>query len=372
MNIEFDVKTSDYSRVRDQLVTNHEFLQRWYLDMQRKLNDKYKLVKAERAQWEIERTEIAGMAGNLDSEVVALNVGGTAHLMTERDVLRLCPESTLAKMFSGMHELKKIDDEVFLDRDGATFQHLVNYLRNDREVLPEFADRNDEIHFYKELDFWKVPLKHTQKRPQNFQTHRGSAAAEIQQSVNLSHNATHNVNAMHNITTTSVQRKTVAVNHTQGLSLGAPSKIPASLLVEDFGEQSADGNGEDSQGVALKAAKDKWNELGPLRLEDIVQNSQEPIDQSMKFGQSAYNKYIIGQLGSNSKVTGVGKEINHIIYEGQFIDDVYNGYGRFIYSNGNYYIGQWLDGKRSGYGKLVDKTGRVYEGQWQYSKYMGS
>lgn len=177
---------------------------------------------------------------------------------------------------------------------------------------------------------------------------------------------------MHNITTTSVQRKTVAVNHSQGLSLGAPSKVPASLLVEDFGEQSADGNGEDSQGVALKAAKDKWNELGPLRLEDIVQNSQEPIDQSMKFGQSSYNKYIIGQLGANGKVTGVGKEINHIIYEGQFIDDVYNGYGRFIYSNGNYYIGQWLDGKRSGYGKLVDKTGRVYEGQWQYSKYMGS
>jgi len=66
--------------------------------------------------------------------------------------------------------------------------------------------------------------------------------------MNLSHNAntTHNVNAMHNITTTSVQRKTVAVNHSQGLSLGAPSKVPASLLVEDFGEQSADGNGEDS------------------------------------------------------------------------------------------------------------------------------
>jgi hypothetical protein len=32
---------------------------------------------------------------------------------------------------------------------------------------------------------------------------------------------------------------------------------------------------EDSHGVALKAAKDKWNELGPLRLEDIVKNSQE-------------------------------------------------------------------------------------------------
>ena len=73
----------------------------------------------------------------------------------------------------------------------------------------------------------------------------------------------------------------------------------------------------------------------------------------------------------NGKVTGVGKEINHIIYEGQFKDDIYNGFGRFIYSNGNYYIGNWLDGKRSGYGKLVDKSGRVYEGQWQYSKFMG-
>jgi hypothetical protein len=34
---------------------------------------------------------------------------------------------------------------------------LVNYLRNNREVFPEFMDRNDEIHFFKELDFWKVP-----------------------------------------------------------------------------------------------------------------------------------------------------------------------------------------------------------------------
>ena len=124
-----------------------------------------------------------------------------------------------------------------------------------------------------------------------------------------------------------------------------------------------DGRSEDSHGVALKAAKDKWNELGPLRLEDIMRNSKEPIDQSRQFGQSHFNKYILGQLGVNGKVTGVGKEINHIIYEGQFNDDVYSGFGRFIYSNGNYYIGNWLDGKRSGYGKLVEiKTGRVYEG----------
>lgn len=45
-----------------------------------------------------------------------------------------------------------------------------------------------------------------------------------------------------------------------------------------------DARSDDSHGVALKAAKDKWNELGPLRLEDIMRNSKEPIDQSRTFG----------------------------------------------------------------------------------------
>jgi hypothetical protein len=57
----------------------------------------------------------------LDSEVVSLNVGGTHHMMTERDVLTHVHGSKLEKMFSGLHHLKKIESEVFLDRDGRTF-----------------------------------------------------------------------------------------------------------------------------------------------------------------------------------------------------------------------------------------------------------
>lgn len=92
----------------------------------------------------------------IDSEVVSLNVGGNVHIQTEKDVLRSVPESLLAKMFSDMHELKKIDDEVFLDRDGKTFETLVNYLRNDRKVFPEFEEKNRENHFFKELHFWGI------------------------------------------------------------------------------------------------------------------------------------------------------------------------------------------------------------------------
>jgi hypothetical protein len=62
----------------------------------------------------------------------------------------------LAKLFSDMHELKKIDEEVFLDRDGQTFETLVNYLRNDRKVFPEFTDKNSENMFYKEINYWGI------------------------------------------------------------------------------------------------------------------------------------------------------------------------------------------------------------------------
>ena len=56
----------------------------------------------------------------------------------------------------------------------------------------------------------------------------------------------------------------------------------------------------------------------------------------------------MGQLDECGQVNGVGKEINHSIYEGQLRNNVYHGYGRFIYSNGNYYVGQWVNGKKQG------------------------
>lgn len=74
--------------------------------------------------------------------------------MTELDILTQCTGSLLANYFSGAAEIKKINEEYFLDRDGQTFLHVINYLRNNRDVLPEFHDRNDEIHFFEECKFW--------------------------------------------------------------------------------------------------------------------------------------------------------------------------------------------------------------------------
>lgn len=95
----------------------------------------------------------------MDSEVISLNVGGTKNIMTERDVLCQVKGSKLEMYFSGVEEVKKINEECFLDRDGDTFLHMINYLRNNRELFPDFHDRNDEIHFFKELEYWKIPIK---------------------------------------------------------------------------------------------------------------------------------------------------------------------------------------------------------------------
>jgi hypothetical protein len=75
-------------------------------------------------------------------------------------------------MFNGMHELKKIDDEVFLDRDGKTFLNVVNYLRNDRQVFPESGDKNDELQVFKELDFWKIESLHGQPKAKYKTVHK--------------------------------------------------------------------------------------------------------------------------------------------------------------------------------------------------------
>jgi hypothetical protein len=116
---------------------------------------KYNKIQKERDDWEVEKEAIKKMHP-IPGEVITLNVGGRTHIQTEKEVLTSVPGSKLAALFSEMHELKKVDDEVFLDRDGATFETLVNYLRHDRKVYPEFTERNSQNMFLKELQYWHI------------------------------------------------------------------------------------------------------------------------------------------------------------------------------------------------------------------------
>ena len=92
MSEQFEDYAMEYETVRGQISTNHAFLQRYYLDMQARLNEKYEKIMKERMAWEKEKDEIKALT-KMDSEVIHLNVGGTVQMSTERDVLRLVPGS---------------------------------------------------------------------------------------------------------------------------------------------------------------------------------------------------------------------------------------------------------------------------------------
>ena len=112
-----------------------------------------------------------------DSPLIAMNVGGTHHLLTEKDVLCYVPGSHLHRLFYNDDiEKKMVGEEIFIDRDGATFLNLVNYLRNHMTLFPEFMDKNEEIQFFKELDHWGIPSHVSRRGPipstaANFENH---------------------------------------------------------------------------------------------------------------------------------------------------------------------------------------------------------
>jgi BTB/POZ domain len=59
-------------------------------------------------------------------------------------------------MFSGRHQIQKHNGKIFIDRQGESFINMINYLRNGK--FPIFRDKNEEINFLEELQFWQIPL----------------------------------------------------------------------------------------------------------------------------------------------------------------------------------------------------------------------
>ena len=59
-------------------------------------------------------------------------------------------------------------------------------------------------------------------------------------------------------------------------------------------------------------------------------------------------------------------------YDGEWKDDKMDGYGVYLYSNGDKYEGYWKDGFQNGKGKYIFTDGRSYEGEWKMQKMHGT
>ena len=69
-------------------------------------------------------------------EMVRLNVGGELYMTTKATLMRY-PDSMLGAMFSSSITTAQDDSGCyFIDRDGPTFRHVLNFLRCGQLVLP--------------------------------------------------------------------------------------------------------------------------------------------------------------------------------------------------------------------------------------------
>ena len=64
-------------------------------------------------------------------EIVELDVGGTTEgFKVSRRLLCTVSGSALEAMFSGRHELPKVNGKIFVDRNPKVFIIVIDYLRN--------------------------------------------------------------------------------------------------------------------------------------------------------------------------------------------------------------------------------------------------
>ena len=85
---------------------------------------------------------------------MSLNVGGvTDGFMVPRSMLCTVKGSALEAMFSGRHELPKVDGKIFINRDPEIFKSVINYLRNNLRLQKINDDEKLDL-VMMELEFW--------------------------------------------------------------------------------------------------------------------------------------------------------------------------------------------------------------------------
>ena len=107
-----------------------------------------------------------------------------------------------------------------------------------------------------------------------------------------------------------------------------------------------------------------------LIAKSTLKPSEHPVQMGVVGDYSGSPVIRSGQLDKNGKINGVGLMFltdgaaKGMLVEGQFVNDLLNGYGQIIEYDGNHAIGNFKGGRLHGQGKLTYADGRVEEGQF--------
>lgn len=92
------------------------------------------------------------------SERIKLNVGGTRYETTKITLMRDA-EGMLARLIQQPNEMQSIKEggELFIDRDGTYFGHVLNYLRSGDQAILPLGDEHIRRSLMQEADFYQLP-----------------------------------------------------------------------------------------------------------------------------------------------------------------------------------------------------------------------
>ena len=80
----------------------------------------------------------------------------------EKKILAKYPNSILAACINNKISLPKRKNSIFLDRNYIDFKLVLYFLKKSK--LPKFKNIIEEKSFFKEMDFWKIPIKLSSKK----------------------------------------------------------------------------------------------------------------------------------------------------------------------------------------------------------------
>mmetsp|Transcript_46136 Transcript_46136/g.78513 ORF Transcript_46136/g.78513 Transcript_46136/m.78513 type:complete len:362 (-) Transcript_46136:201-1286(-) len=139
----------EFSGKRQKLETDRAHME----DVHAKESD---ALEGERRKFEVEKAQV--FAENIKAKTkIKLDVGGTGY-STSRTTLTSLPGTMLEAMFSGRHALEEDETgRIFIDRNGATFEFVLEYLRSPGTFSIEGLSKREVAAINTEFEFFGLP-----------------------------------------------------------------------------------------------------------------------------------------------------------------------------------------------------------------------
>ena len=131
------------------MASSHEKMAQSVQRIEAKLRADTEALEASKAKFAETKAVVEGALNKFKGRV-KLNVGGVKYETTLTTLTADGDDSVLGSMFSGRHELHPDEDgEVFIDRDGKHFGHILNVLRDSSVAV----NINDRMALHAELQY---------------------------------------------------------------------------------------------------------------------------------------------------------------------------------------------------------------------------